>query len=144
VELRQRIPAHRHPARAAPGAAGSPKFPQTIWGSRTGEYLDFTKGTTDTDAYSFTVASDEINPVGYLASLRNLVAHTYGGELSLQGGVEKAITPTNVRIRPETSHGSRSVRPVTIGKESVFVQRAGRKVRALGYSYSVDGYAPRI
>lgn len=122
-------------------AAGSNRFSQTIWGSRTGEYLDFTKGTADDDGYSFTIAADEINPISYLASLRNLVVHTYGGEFSLQGGVEKPITPTNVRIRPESSHGSRGVRPVTVGKESVFVQRAGRKVRAMGYRYDFDGYA---
>jgi len=122
-------------------AAGSARYPQTIWGSRIGEYLDFTKGTADDDSYSFTIAADEVNPISYVASLRNLVVHTYGGEFSLQGGVEKPITPTNVRIRPESSHGSGNVRPVTVGKESVFVQRAGRKVRALGYRYDFDGYA---
>lgn len=121
--------------------ASTAKYPQTIWGSRTGEYLDFTKGTADDDSYSFTIATDEINPIGYVASLRNLIAHTYGGEFSLQGGVEKPITPTNVRIRPESSYGSKGVRPVLVGKESIFVQRAGRKLRALSYSYSVDGYA---
>jgi hypothetical protein len=121
-------------------AAGSNAWPQTIWGSRTAEYLDFTKGTNDDDSYSFTIAADEVNPISYLASLRNMVVHTYGGEFSLQGGVEKPITPTNVRIRPESAHGSKGVRPVTIGKESVFVQRAGRKVRAMGYRYDVDGY----
>lgn len=121
-------------------AAGSTKYPQTIWGSRTGEYLDFTKGTADDDSYSFTIANDEINPISYVASLRNLIVHTYGGEFSLQGGVEKPITPTNVRIRPESAHGSKGVRPVLIGKESVFVQRAGRKVRAMGYGYDIDGY----
>ena len=122
-------------------AAGSSKFPQTIWGSRTGEYLDFTKGINDDEGYSFTLASDEVNPISYLASLRNLIAHTYGGEFSLQGGIEKPITPTNVRIRAESVHGSRTVRPVTAGKESIFVQRAGRKLRALGYRYDFDGYA---
>jgi hypothetical protein len=121
-------------------AAGSTKFPQTIWGSRIGEYLDFTKGTNDDDSYSFTIASDEINPISYVASLRNLVVHTYGGEFSLRGGIEKPITPTNVQIKPESPYGSKGVRPVLIGKESVFVQRAGRKVRALSYDYSGDGY----
>jgi hypothetical protein len=122
-------------------AAGSVRYPQTIWGSRTGEYLDFTKGVADDDGYSFTIASDEVNPISYVASLRNLVVHTYGGEFSLQGGVEKPITPTNVRIRPESAHGSKSVRPVLVGKESVFVQRSGRKVRSMGYRFDFDGYA---
>ena len=122
-------------------AAGSTRYPQTIWGSRTGEYLEFTKGVDDDDGYSFTIAADEVNPIGFLASQRTLIVHTYGGEFSLQGGVEKAITPTNVRIRPESAHGSKGVRPVLVGKESVFVQRAGRKVRALGYRFDFDGYA---
>jgi hypothetical protein len=122
-------------------AAGSTRYPQTIWGSRTGEYLDFMKGTADDDSYSFTIAADEVNPISYVASLRNLVVHTYGGEFSLQGGVEKPITPTNVRIRSESAHGSKGVRPVTVGKESAFVQRAGRKLRAMGYRYDFDGYA---
>lgn len=121
-------------------AAGSTKYPQTIWGSRIGEYLDFTKGTADDDSYVFTIAADEINPISFLASLRNMVVHTYGGEFSLQGGVEKPITPTNVRIRSESAHGSKGVRPATVGKESVFVQRSGRKVRAMGYRYEADGY----
>jgi hypothetical protein len=121
-------------------AAGSTKYPQTIWGSRTGVFLDFMLGANDDDAYSFTLAADEINPISYVASGRNLIVHTYGGEFSLQGGVEKPITPTNVRIRPETAHGSKGVRPVNVGKESIFVQRAGRKVRALSYRYDVDGF----
>lgn len=122
-------------------AAGSTKFPQTVWGSRLGEYLDFTGGTNDDDGYSFTIASDEVNPISFLATARTLIAHTFGGEFSLQGGVEKPITPTNVRIRSESPHGSRQVRPVTVGRESIFVQRAGRKVRAMGYRYDFDGYS---
>jgi hypothetical protein len=122
-------------------AAGSTKYPQTVWGSRIGEYLDFTKGSNDDDSYSFTLATDDASPIGHLTSLRNLVLHTYGGEFSLQGGVEKPITPTNVRSRPESAHGSKGVRPTKIGKESVFVQRAGRKVRSMGFRYDFDGYA---
>lgn len=132
-----------HEQRLVP--AGSTAYPQTVWGSRTGDYLDFTKGVADDDSYSFTLAADEINPISYVASLRNLVVHTYGGEFSLQGGIEKPITPTNVRIRPESAHGSKGVRPVTVGKESIFVQRSGRKARAMGYQYNVDGYvAPDV
>jgi hypothetical protein len=122
-------------------AAGSPSKPQTVWGSRTGEYLDFTKGTDDADAYSFTIAADEVNPIGHLASMRNLVVHTYGGEFSIQGGIEKPVTPTNVRIRPESALGSKGVRPAVVGNESVFVQRAGRKLRALSYRVDSDGYS---
>lgn len=121
-------------------AAGSTKYPQTIWGSRTGLYYDFTKGALDTDACSFTIASDEVNPITYLVGSRQLLVHTYGGELSMKGGAEKPITPTNVQIKPETAYGSINVRPLVIGKETVFIQRARRKVRTQAYDYRVDGY----
>lgn len=120
--------------------AGSPTYPQTIWGSATAGYLDFLQGTEDDAAYSFTLASNEVNPISYLVPLRNLAVLTYGGEFSMQGGVEKPITPTNVRVRTETNFGSKGVRPVTVGKEAVFVQRSGRKVRALGFQAGDDEY----
>lgn len=120
--------------------AGSTKYPQTIWGSRTGLYYDFTKGSLDTDGCIFTIASDEVNPITYLVGSRQLLVHTYGGELSMKGGQEKPITPSNVQIKPETAFGSINVRPLIVGKECIFVQRARRKVRAQAYSFQVDGY----
>jgi hypothetical protein len=120
--------------------ANSTKYPQTVWGSVTGQYLDFQKGTKDTDACIFTIASDTINPISFLASQTDLIVHTYGGEFIMTGGTDTAITPTNIEIKPQTYHGSKGVRPLTIGKESVFVQRAGRKVRAMSYVLQVDGY----
>jgi len=120
--------------------AGTTKYPQTIWGSRTGLYYDFTKGALDTDACSFTIASDEVNPITYLVSARQLLVETYGGEMSMRGGNEKPITPSNVQIKPETTYGSINVRPINIAHEVVFVQRARRKVRAQGYQLQADGY----
>ena len=120
--------------------AGSPKYPQTIWGSKTGLYLDFTKGTTDTDSVSFTIASDEVNPISYLAAARVLLVHTFGGEFTMEGAPGKAITPTSVAMKPQSAHGSKTVRPLNVGRESVFVQRAGRKVRAMSYQLNIDGY----
>jgi hypothetical protein len=120
--------------------AGSTKYPQTIWGSRTALFYDYTKGTADSDACVFTISSDEVNPISFLASNRNLLIHTFGAEMSMGGGNEKPITPTNVQIKPQTGYGSKNVRPLLIGKESIFVQRSGRKVRAMSYGFQIDGY----
>jgi hypothetical protein len=122
-------------------AAGTTRFPQTIWGTRTGELTDFTRGTADDDGFQFTIANDEVNPISFVASLRHLTVNTHGGEFSVRGGLEKPLTPTNVRVVPESGHGAKGVRPVVVGKESLFVQRAGRKVRAMGYRYDFDGFA---
>lgn len=126
-------------------AAGSPAYPQTVWGTRTGEYFNFSRGVDDADGFAFTIASDEINPIQFVTGSRTLVAFTSGGEFTLQGGVEKPITPTNVQVRPRSNHGCARVRPVKIGREELFVQRAGRKLRAFSYNVSNDDYtAPNI
>ncbi len=120
--------------------AGSPNYPQTIWESRTGEYLNFELGTKDDDAMSFTVSSDQINPITHMAQIKALIALTYGGEFSLTGGVEKPITPTNIQVKNQSVYGCNNVKPVRIGNELYFMQRAGRKLRAMAYKYDSDAY----
>lgn len=114
--------------------------PQTIFASRLGELLDFTKGIADDDAFTFTLASTQANPINYITSARRLLINTYGGEYSMQGGQEKPITPTNVQVKVQSPHGAANIKPVQVGKETVFVQRALRKLRAMGYDYTEDGY----
>lgn len=120
--------------------AGSPNFPQTIWASKTGESLNFELGTKDDDATAFTVSSDQINPILHLAQVKTLVALTYGGEFTITGGIEKPITPTNIQVKNQSVYGCNRVRPVRIGNELYFVQRAGRKLRAMAYKYDSDAY----
>lgn len=123
-------------------AAGTKKNPQTAWGSKTGEPLDFTIGVNDDDSFAFTMSgnNNQVNPISFVTSARNLLVLTYGGEFSMESGNEKPITPTSVKIRPQSPHGVRTVRPVQVGKETLFAQRAGRKLRAMGYRYDEDGY----
>jgi len=117
-------------------AGGSPTFPQTVWGSVTGAYLDFQQGVADDDAFVFKIASDSTNPIQYLAGSTQLIALTSGGEFTIQGGLEKPLAPTNAQIKPRRNHGCALVRPVRVLDSEMFVQRAGRKLRALG---DVDG-----
>ncbi|MDH0639093.1 hypothetical protein N5D52_19335 [Pseudomonas sp. GD03860] len=119
---------------------GSPNFPQTIWASKTGESLNFELGTKDDDATSFTVSSDQINPILHLSQVKTLVALTYGGEFTITGGIEKPITPTNIQVKNQSVYGCNRVRPIRIGNELYFVQRAGRKLRAMAYKYDSDAY----
>ncbi|OGT05267.1 MAG: hypothetical protein A2143_10825 [Gallionellales bacterium RBG_16_57_15] len=123
-------------------AAGTIKYPATLWGSKTGEPLEFLIGTLDDDAFAYTLAGEDsqVNQIHFVVASNRLLALTYGGEFSVYGGVEKPITPTNVQIGTETPHGTSTVRPVQVRKETLFAQRAGRKLRAMGFSASEDGY----
>lgn len=124
-------------------AAGTITKPQTIWGSRSGEPLDFTIGTQDDDGFAFTIAgaNSQTNQIAYVHSARNLLALTNGGEYSLQSGVEKPLAPTNVQIRAQSPYGAAPVKPVQIGRETMYVQRALRKLRAMSFKFDQDGYS---
>ncbi|MEQ6971038.1 hypothetical protein [Pectobacterium polaris] len=113
--------------------AGSPSYPQTVWFSETGSYLSFEIGTEDDDAMSFTVSSDQINPIVHLAQMNTLIALTYGGEFTLTAGSDSAITPTNISVKNPSPYGCNNIRPIRVGTEIMFAQRAGRKIFAVAY-----------
>lgn len=112
-------------------AGGSSSYPQTIWGSRTAEYTNFADGASDDDGFAFTIAADQVNSIEHLPQLNELIPLTFGGEFSMSGG-DAALTPSNVRVKAQTARGCNECRPARVGDEIVFIQRGGRKVRAIG------------
>lgn len=115
-------------------------YPQSMWGSRTGLSFDFTPGTDDDSAvYKTAAATDEVNPLQYLCSAGSMVMLGYGAELEGKGGIEKPITQTNMQINSQSEWGSAQVRPMTVGKEILFVERNGMSLRAM-FPQQVDGY----
>lgn len=113
--------------------AGSPKYPQTIWWSETGAYLSFELGTKDDAAISFTLSSDQLNPIVHLAQMNTLIALTYGGEFTITSGNDASITPTNISVKNPSPYGCNRIRPLRVGTEILFIQRAGRKLYAVAY-----------
>jgi len=121
-------------------AAGTAKQPGGLWGSRSGLYYDFTIGVLDDDALAYEIASDEVNPIAYLNSGKELVAFTYGPAFVVRGGVEKPITPTNISIKPHTSYGTAAMRPESVGNAVLFAQKGGKKLRSFEFDLTKDGY----
>ena len=119
---------------------GTRKNKTTLFASRLGEPFDFTKGVNDDDGFVYRMASTKSNKIKYMMSADRLIINTYGAEHAMRGGQEKTIAPLNVRVKRHSPHGSADVKPVQVGKENVFVQRALRKLRAMGYDFSEDGY----
>ena len=113
--------------------AGSPGYPQTVWFSETGSYLSFELGTEDDDAMSFTLSSDQLNPIVHLAQMNTLIALTYGGEFTITASNDAAITPTNISVKNPSPYGCNSIRPVRVGTEIMFIQRSKRKLYAVAY-----------
>ncbi|MDP5239927.1 hypothetical protein Q9Q94_10305 [Uliginosibacterium sp. 31-16] len=117
--------------------AGAPLYPQTMWGSATGDYTTFTQGSLETDGIEFTIASNSYDQIRHLVSARNMLPLTFSGEFSAAGGTS-GITPSSVKLQPQTFHGTSSVRPIRIGSEVIFLQRDMKKVRAISYSVTED------
>ena len=121
-------------------AAGSPGFPQTVWGSEIGNTLNFLKDVDDDDGIAYNLDSREVNPIAYLPSNRALMALTYGGEFTIFGGQEKPITPTNIQVNPQSTFGCALVRPILIGNQLFYIQRDGKVLRAASYQLESDAY----
>lgn len=121
-------------------AAGSTSMPQTIWGSKIGDSLNFLRGVEDDEAFAYNLDSREVNPIAYLPSNRALMAMTYGGEFTIFGGQEKPITPTNIQVNPQSTFGCALVRPILIGNQLFYIQRDGKVLRAASYQLESDAY----
>lgn len=119
--------------------------PQTAWLSVSGDYQNFNEkvGATiaDTDACTYTISSDQVNAIKWLAATTKLVVGTTGAEFLCSGNNDDGVTPSNVKIRESTSYGSADIMPVKIGNAVMFLQRAGKKIREFAYNFQNDAYA---
>jgi hypothetical protein len=126
---------------------GSEFLPQTLWASTTGDYENHTYGTNDDDALNYTINTQDLNTITWLSSGKVLAIGTTNGEFTISGNqISDAITPTNVKITPQTTYGSTAyARPVRIAGSTLFIQKAGRKVREYTYNFETDAYvAPNL
>jgi hypothetical protein len=133
-------------------AAGSTDRPQTFWGSQTADFENMapdspnTDGVTwagtvqDDDALDYTLSADDVHSILWLSAGEDTLAiGTASGEWvpESEGAV---LTPTDITVRQQTSHGSAEVQPVRIDHVVLFVQRAKRKIREFGFGFEIDGY----
>lgn len=111
--------------------ANTARYPQSLWGSMSGLYFNFTPGTNDDSAVYKTVSSNERNPILFLHSGASLLVLTADAEFEGKGGVEKPITQTNMQLPMITRWGSAPVRPVQIGTEVLYMQGGARVLRRM-------------
>ena len=79
--------------------AGTNNNPQTIWFSKSADYLNFTVGTLADDALIYTIASSQVNAIRFLSATRVLMIGTSGGEYVLTTTNDGPVTPTTTQIR---------------------------------------------
>ena len=119
--------------------AGTTSQPQALFFSVAGDFENMTESDSDSSAMNYTIGSNQVNRILYLASARSMVVGTTGGEFVVRAsGTDEPITPTNIQIKQQATYGSADVQPVQAGSYTLFVQRAKRKLRELGYVYDTE------
>ena len=127
--------------------AGSASRPQTLWASTSGDYENHKYGTNDDDALNYTINTQDMNTIEWLAPTKVLAIGTVNGEFTLSATqISDPVTPTNVKITPQTTFGSApDVKPLRVGSVILFLQRAGRKLREYAYQFDTDSFvAPNM
>lgn len=125
---------------------GTKHKPWTYWGSSSNNWTDFAPqtGITDDGPITFTVPSQtgSVNVIRWICGTRTLLVGTAGEELSITGsGGDDPLSPSNPpRIRGNTAKGSADLMPVPLGNSVLFLQRHGRILRELAYSFADDAY----
>jgi hypothetical protein len=120
---------------------GTAHQPNTFWCSKVDDFENFQLGSSADDGLQFTVASSEGNRIEWMFSQQRLMIGTSGDEWTIGGADSgQAFSATNVQAQKQSSFGSKTMRAILLNDVLLFVQRRGRKVRELTYSFERDGW----
>jgi hypothetical protein len=98
---------------------------------------DVTKET----AIKLTVASDRVENLRFCLSGRDLLVGSARSELAVrEQTLQQVFAADNAVALPQTEYGCRNLKPVRAGEGILFVQRGGRRLRELTFSFEIDRY----
>lgn len=122
--------------------ASTDNKPQTLWFSRPGAFNNFGYSfpVKDDDAITWTLASNEVNRIQHLTTLRSLMTFTDGAEWTIQG-TSAGLTPKTINGEAQTYNGIGNLRPLMINNNVLYAQERGRDITAFGYSLEADGFS---
>lgn len=124
--------------------SGCPNNPQKLWFSASGNFLNMGgEAKEDSSGAGFSLDSDQVNQIRGLMAARSLVVLTSGGEWTLSGAKNGAVTPTDVQAVRHSNVGCAAyVPPMLIGAAVLFVSRDRKKLREFIYDLQQDGFVP--
>ncbi|ELY5938434.1 hypothetical protein SNN83_001511 [Cronobacter malonaticus] len=118
-----------------------------LWFSVASDFENFTPMTdgyqvqTD-DGINVQIEADSTSVIQWLASSGSLIIGTASSELTCSPSTaNNAFGPENIQIVQESKYGSKGVNSVIVGNTALFVQRAGRKLRAVNADYQSGAYS---
>ncbi|MCR1002040.1 MAG: hypothetical protein NQ081_05365 [Enterobacter cloacae] len=118
-----------------------------LWFSVSSDFENFTPMSDGyqvqaDDAINVQIEADSTNAIQWLASSSSLLIGTAGNEFSCSPSTTtSSFGPDNIQIIQESRYGSKGVNTIIVGDTVLFVQRAGRKVRAVTADYQSGTYS---
>ncbi|WP_416899627.1 MAG: hypothetical protein ACMVY4_07960 [Minwuia sp.] len=108
---------------------GTATRPQTVWGSRAGQFFDFgfTADGFDDEAVEMTLDNDQVASVEQLFAANEFFAFTSGGVFA---NGETPVTPENFFLERHSELPAARLRPVEIDGAVAFVRRGDDGARA--------------
>jgi len=120
---------------------GTKAEPQTLFGSQSLIFENFTTGPDDADSLNYEIATEQVNAIRWISAGRGLAVGTSGGIFIISSGADFIpLTPTNLSVRRETTYGSELIKPKGIGNFIYYVQRGSRKLREFAYNFDIDSH----
>ncbi len=133
-----------HKGRLVFGGLG--ERPQTLLFSKVADFFNFDLGTgLDDEAIDVTIDDDRVNVIANIFPGRGLQIFTTGGEFTIRGNFDNALTPSTVanQLFKETLHGSgnsksavikRVPNAVSVDGTTIFVEGGGSVVRQFTFN----------
>jgi len=122
---------------------GTPERESRWDASVAGDYPNFAEtlidGTlTDSHAVQYTLTAEESQQIRWLRNIANgFAVGTFEGEWLVRPSVnEEALTPTNRDAKQSSDYGSEAIEAVKVGSVIMAVQKYGRRVREIAYSFA--------
>lgn len=120
---------------------------QTFWASEIGAFSNFQpdnelyKGDVDdSTAFTFTLGANKSQAITWLASKGAMLIGTVNGVYSVRGSNNQAVSATSISANKETDIPCDFSEVSETANEVLFIERLGKKVYSLYYTYEKDGY----
>lgn len=122
----------------------TPLQPQSIWLSKSADFYDFSSTSEEQEvladsSINLPLDSDTANEVFWMISRAFLLLGASGSEWQVGASTNReALTADNATAQVQSSHGSEPARALSVGRNVLFIQYGGSKIREMKYDYTDD------
>ena len=123
---------------------GCEDSPSIIWGSQTGEALNFSGGLKDSDAFIIKIDGEGDNLIEWVSDVSGLTIGTSSGEWRLTGAQGGPLTPTSAQALRQSKVGSYGG-VILFNNMLLFLDRTRKNIRQFVFSDNTRSYlVPKV